>query len=310
MTSVQQSRKDQQRASLLAPSSPSAAGDDDADAPPLSARLAAALAAPAARRLYVLLLVAAAAHAALLGGGLTLVGGSFVVVDPELGPAVLNSRNAAGVALFLAGVVLCPLPVGLALLQLAQLRAAWARPHSLRPLAARALSGALAAALCAACAYLAAFAWTQLVRADQTFNQASPPDALRQLLGGALFAAYVVVTALAACIAVSLAAAAPRPLAAASGGGGGKGGAAAAEAALRERRRRMNACGRLEELVLGVDPLGRPHQPDGLLFALPGVASLLTLLAGAGGAACLLTCIWNFQATSYMTSSEPAAARD
>ena len=54
--------------------------------------------------------------------------------------------------------------------------------------------------------------------------------------------------------------------------------------------------------MLGEDPLGRPHQPDGLLSALPGVGLLVLVLVAVGGASTVLTCIWNFQASSYFTT--------
>jgi predicted ferric reductase len=300
------------KAALLAPEERAAAAASSADAfaeaPSAAERLREALLCAPAQRLWLLLAVAAAAHAAMFGGGLQLVGNQYAQGDPQLGPGVLFARHAAGVALYLAGVVLCPLPVGLALLQLAQLRAAWARPASLRPLGARALSAALAAAVTAACAYFAAFSWRELVHAELSFSLPSflggtPADALHQLLGGASFAAYVVVTALAAVVAASLAAAAPRPRGPPPKDPAARTFEEAEEASLRAvRRARMGLCARLEELALGENPLGRPHQPDGLLFALPGTGLALGVLAAVGGASTLLTCVWNFQASSYFAA--------
>lgn len=230
--------------------------------------------------LFALIGAAIALHYGFFGGALNMVGEVYMTKDPILQvPNILSVAATAGVGIWILGVAICPLVTGILLLRLAFLRHEWALPSSgLGPHFGRIFTSLIGAGVTASCAYFAFICWKQLVTPEKTFDTVDPPDALKQFLGGMVFAMYIPLAAASFCVTINLSSAQSK----------------------QSPSFKKPFMSRIWNAIWG--DAGRSHQGDSFAQNAPGVFKLLSLLVLWGFACVTLTCIWNFSAQSYFQS--------
>jgi predicted ferric reductase len=226
-------------------------------------------------------------HYGLFSGSLTMVGNDYLTQDPILQvPNILSVRATEGVGIWILGVVFCPLLTGILLLRLSYLKQEWVNTSSLGPIFAQSFTSLIGAGITSSCAYFAFICWKQLVTPEKTFTLTDPPDALKQFLGGLVFAMYIPLAAASFCVTIILASAQNK----------------------QSPTFKKSIFSRMWITIFG--DAGHAHQGDSFIKNFPGVFKLLALLVLWGFACVTLTCIWNFSAQSYFQSIAYDATND